>query len=408
MFKKTLVAAAIGALSISAYAADVTVYGVIDYGMVYNHDKAELSVKVTDDARLSASAKEDSFTMDSGVNSATRFGLRGSEDLGNGLKVGFKLENGFSSDSGKLGEDRLFGREATVNVSGDFGTVYMGRLGTLVSDTGSVGFYGAMASAFGSGWSDNIAGHTKVMGAYTSRLDNVIAYVSPTFAGTTIYAQYAMGGDDGVGTENKTTADRYAALGAKWAGGPFEVGALVDWTNKSNRKMNNDPIVDYTIEDAYTFNLAGSYDCGFAKTFLAVQYFKDATDASGILSTIGDYAEAAGATEKVVKDGLRLFSVDGFGVHVSTQFDALGGTWKAGIGYMDGEVNVNVADFDGNTPDIKAYTASVGYEYALSKRTTLYTGMGYVQREIKYSDADISIKAEDKAYDFVAGLVHRF
>lgn len=46
MFKKTLVAAAIGALSISAYAADVTVYGVIDYGMVYNHDKAELSVKV--------------------------------------------------------------------------------------------------------------------------------------------------------------------------------------------------------------------------------------------------------------------------------------------------------------------------------------------------------------------------
>ena len=71
--------------------------------------------------------------MDSGVNSATRFGLRGSEDLGNGLKVGFKLENGFSSDSGKLGEDRLFGREATVNVSGDFGTVYMGRLGTLVS-----------------------------------------------------------------------------------------------------------------------------------------------------------------------------------------------------------------------------------------------------------------------------------
>ena len=409
MFKKTLVAAAIGALSISAaYAADVTVYGVIDYGMVYNHDKAELSVKVTDDARLSASAKEDSFTMDSGVNSATRFGLRGSEDLGNGLKVGFKLENGFSSDSGKLGEDRLFGREATVNVSGDFGTVYMGRLGTLVSDTGSVGFYGAMASAFGSGWSDNIAGHTKVMGAYTSRLDNVIAYVSPTFAGTTIYAQYAMGGDDGVGTENKTTADRYAALGAKWAGGPFEVGALVDWTNKSNRKMNNDSIVDYTIEDAYTFNLAGSYDCGFAKTFLAVQYFKDATDASGILSTIGDYAEAAGVVEKDVEDALRLFSVDGFGVHVSTQFDALGGTWKAGIGYMDGEVNVNVADFDGNTPDIKAYTASVGYEYALSKRTTLYTGMGYVQREIKYSNADISIKAEDKAYDFVAGLVHRF
>ena len=403
MFKKTILVAGLGAISAGAYAADVELYGVVDTGLKYTHEKWQEKSAAGKDTE-----KDQSFTMESGTNSATRFGLRGSEDLGNGLKVGFKLENGFSSDTGALGENRIFGREASVNVSGDFGTVYAGRMGILRSDTGSVGFYGAMASAFGSGWADNIAGHTKVMGAYTSRLDNVIAYVSPTFAGTTIYAQYAMGGDDGVGTENKTTADRYAALGAKWAGGPFEVGALVDWTNKSNRKMNDDTIVDYTIEDTYTFNLAGSYDCGFAKTFLAVQYFKDATDASGILSTIGDYAEAAGATEKEVEDSLRLFSVDGFGVHVSTQFDALGGTWKAGIGYMDGEVNVNEADFDGNTPDIKAYTASVGYEYALSKRTTLYTGMGYVQREIKSSDADISIKAEDKAYDFVAGLVHRF
>ena len=403
MFKKTLVAAAIGALSISAYAADVTVYGVIDYGMVYNHTKVEQTA-VGGDVRDSYSTKEDSFTMDSGVNSATRFGLRGSEDLGNGLKVGFKLENGFSSDSGKLGEDRLFGREATVNVSGDFGTVYMGRLGTLVSDTGSVGFYGAMASAFGSGWSDNIAGHTKVMAAYTSRLDNVIAYVSPTFAGTTVYAQYAMGGDDKVGTENKTTANRYAALGAKWAGGPFEVGALVDWTNKSNRAVMDDgdpaaPLTgdQYSIEDAYTFNLAGSYDCGFAKTFLAVQYFKDASDAAGILGEY-DYTD----------DELRLMSVDGFGVHLSTQFDALGGTWKAGIGYMDGEVNYNAVEDADMSGDIKAYTLSVGYEYALSKRTTLYTGMGYVQRELKDRGEDYHGKDEVKGYDFTAGLVHRF
>lgn len=408
MFKKTLVAAAIGALPISAYAADVNVYGVIDYGMVYNHTKYE--------ATDSDSIKEDSFTMDSGVNSATRFGLRGSEDLGNGLKVGFKLENGFSSDSGKLGEDRLFGREATVNVSGGFGTVYMGRLGTLVSDTGSVGFYGAMASAFGSGWSDNIAGHTKVMAAYTSRLDNVIAYVSPTFAGTTIYAQYAMGGDDG-GDENKTNTDRYAALGAKWAGGPFEVGALVDWTNKSNAVLKIGTTTlgsnDYTIEDAYTFNLAGSYDCGFAKTFLAVQYFKDASDAAGILGTTMDLVEISGFTDDDYDAVRRVFSFDGFGVHLSTQFDALGGTWKAGIGYMDGEANVNstyaaVPSFEAK-PDLKAYTASVGYEYALSKRTTLYTGMGYVQREVEFTETNsTSTKYEGKAYDFVAGLVHRF
>ena len=60
-----------------------------------------------------------------------------------------------------------------------------------------------MASAFGSGWSDNIAGHTFVMADYVSRRDNVLTYVSPEFAGTTLYAQYAMGGDDKIGSKTR-------------------------------------------------------------------------------------------------------------------------------------------------------------------------------------------------------------
>lgn len=80
-------------------------------------------------------------------------------------------------------------------------------MGTLVSDAGSVGFYGSMASALATGWSDNIA----VMANYSSRYDNTIAYVSPEFAGVTIYAQYAMGDTN----ENKASNDRYAALGAE-------------------------------------------------------------------------------------------------------------------------------------------------------------------------------------------------
>ncbi len=350
--------------------------------------------------------------MESGTNSATRFGLRGSEDLGNGLKVGFKLENGFSSDTGALGEKRLFGREASVNVSGDFGTVYAGRMGILRSDTGSVGFYGAMASAFGSGWSDNIAGHTFVMADYVSRRDNVLTYVSPEFAGTTLYAQYAMGGDDGVGTENKTTADRYAALGVKWAGGPFEVGALVDWQNKSNRdvKFGEDtlPRSVYSIKDAYTVNLAGSYDCGFAKTYLALQYFKDANDVAGLISEVPSIFNASHPAQF-----MRLLTVTGYGVHLSTAFDALGGSWKAGIGYMDGDADLHVADqhfadTKGFNGDIKAYTASVGYEYALSKRTMVYTGMGYTQRELDMTYDQENRKDTVKGFDFAMGLVHRF
>jgi len=84
-------------------------------------------------------------------------------------------------------------------------------MGTLVSDAGSVGFYGSMAFALATGWSDNIAGHNAVMANYSSRYDNTIAYVSPEFAGVTIYAQYAMGDTN----ENKASNDRYAALGAE-------------------------------------------------------------------------------------------------------------------------------------------------------------------------------------------------
>ena len=404
MFKKTILIAALGAISAGAYAADVELYGVVDTGLKYTHEKWQEKSAAGKDTE-----KDQSFTMESGTNSATRFGLRGSEDLGNGLKVGFKLENGFSSDTGALGENRIFGREASVNVSGDFGTVYAGRMGILRSDTGSVGFYGAMASAFGSGWSDNIAGHTFVMADYVSRRDNVLTYVSPEFAGTTLYAQYAMGGDDKIGSENKTTADRYAAIGAKWAGGPFEVGALVDWQNKSNRDVtiNNYtlPRGSYSIKDAYTVNLAGSYDCGFAKTYLALQYFKDANDGAGLISEVASTYSANDAAQV-----MRLLTVTGYGVHLSTAFDALGGSWKADIGYMDGDADLHVADTKGFNGDVKAYTASVGYEYALSKRTMVYTGMGYTQREldVTFTDAQGNSKDTVKGFDFAMGLVHRF
>ena len=89
--------------------------------------------------------------------------------------------------------------------------ILAGETCVLVSDAGSVGFYGSMASALATGWSDNIAGHNAVMANYSSRYDNTIAYVSPEFAGVTIYAQYAMGDTN----ENKASNDRYAALGAE-------------------------------------------------------------------------------------------------------------------------------------------------------------------------------------------------
>lgn len=102
--KKTLAALSVlGAFAGSSVAADVTLYGVIDTGLVYQHADADLPDVDT----------VDTFQMKSGVTAGSRFGLKGTEDLGNGLKIGFVLENGFVSDTGSFTQNnRLFGREA--------------------------------------------------------------------------------------------------------------------------------------------------------------------------------------------------------------------------------------------------------------------------------------------------------
>ena len=82
--KKTLAALAVlGAFAGSALAADVTLYGLVDYGFSYQHSDG--------DAQADA---EDSFTMKSGMNSGSRFGLKGTEDLGNGLRWASSLKTG--------------------------------------------------------------------------------------------------------------------------------------------------------------------------------------------------------------------------------------------------------------------------------------------------------------------------
>ena len=127
--KKTLAAVAVlGAIAAgSVAAADVTLYGVVDYSLKYSRVDSD---KANEDA-------VNNFEMASGAQSGSRFGLKGVEDLGNGMKVGFVLENGFSADDGSLLQGRrLFGRESQVFVNGAFGEVSFGRVGQLVSGNG--------------------------------------------------------------------------------------------------------------------------------------------------------------------------------------------------------------------------------------------------------------------------------
>lgn len=77
---------------------------------------------------------------------------------------------------------------------------------------------------------------------------------------------------------------------------------------------------------------------------------------------------------------------------------------KAGIGYMDADIDYAN---DGQVADSKVYTAAFGYEYSLSKRTLVYTGLGYTKRELDANYEGVTGSWEE-GYDFALGLVHKF
>ena len=405
MFKKTLAAVAVCGAFGSAMAADVQIYGRIDAGLSYVDQQTEASFFDGFDSYNGNIQDDQSFSMDSGNSTGSRFGIKGSEDLGNGLKVGFVLENGFKSDTGALSSDgTIFDREATLSLSGGFGTVYAGRMGTLISDSGSVGFYAGAVSPFGTGWG-YISGHTAVMADFSTRYSNTIAYVSPEFAGTKVYAQYAMGDT----TENESTDDRYFAVGALYTNGPLQVATLVDYTNKQSCFTFGQPYT-HDLDDTWTLNLGGSYDFGPAKTYVATQYFKNAGDASNIFGSIIDGIGMTG----VDKDfALAALAIDGYGLNIGADIPAFGGLVKVSAGYMDGEVD-SYAGYDLNAYDsqidVKAYALSAAYQYDLSKRTQFYTAAGYTYRELELAPVGVPGKfsLEQDTYQVMAGIVHKF
>lgn len=382
MQKKLIAVAVLGAcVAGSAFAANVDVYGLIDTGLSYVHyDETGLS-----DAK-------DTLSLDSGTSSGNRWGLKGSEDLGNGYQVGFVLESGFDADTGALGAGGIFGREATLRVSGPFGSIYAGRMGRIGSDAGSVGFYAGSVSPFGSGWG-KMAGHFAVTANYDSRYNNALAYVSPKVGPVTVYAQYTMGNT----TENESGDDRLFSLGAQADFGALQVLGLVEYLNKKS-VAGTTVYDDSQYDDSYTINLGGSYDFSVAKVFLAGQYFKAAPNYAGMKA---NYAE-------LVKENEWRYSFDGFGVNVGATAPIGAGEFLVSAGYGKGDLNIDTKDAKRSAD---AYIIQVGYTYPFSKRTNLYAGAGYMQTSMEdgitntdgtYSDKDF------KTTQVMFGLLHKF
>ena len=200
MKKSLLALAALGTFAGVAHAqSSVTLYGIIDEGFNINTN----------------SGGQHLYNLSSGVLQGSRFGLRGTEDLGGGLKAIFVLENGFDVNSGKLGQGGLmFGRQAYVGLSSQAGTVTLGRQYDSVVD-----YVGPLEA--GDQWGGYIAAHPGDLDNFNNayRTNNTVKFASKNYGGLTFGGTYSFGGKAGDFSSNQIWS-----LGAGYANGPLVLG----------------------------------------------------------------------------------------------------------------------------------------------------------------------------------------
>ncbi|MBN3853285.1 porin [Paraburkholderia sp. Ac-20340] len=180
----------------------VTLYGVADTGIAYvNH----------------ASGSKNAVTMSSGNLSGSRWGLKGSEDLGGGLKSVFQLESGFNINTGAAGQgSRLFGRRAFVGLSSaDWGTLTAGRqyeasVDMIQAITGD-NYFSTMFTTPG-----DIDNNDNDM-----RVNNSIKYLSPNWKGLQVEVVYGFSGLAGQTGQGYTYSG-----GVSYANGPLNLAAM--------------------------------------------------------------------------------------------------------------------------------------------------------------------------------------
>ncbi|MDB5793227.1 MAG: porin [Massilia sp.] len=194
---KVLAAALITTLPLFAHAqSNVTVYGIMD---------AAVAIEDT-----GAPGEQRRTVINSGNQSSSRLGLRGTEDLGNGLKAIFNIEAGVSIDTGAA-DSALFGRRSVVGLQGGFGQLTVGREYSPIASVAAAtdvfgqGFYGSNLSAF---TTDRL----------TRRMSNSVNFKSAPMAGLTLLAAY------GAGERSVDPSGDLMGLALEYANGPFYAG----------------------------------------------------------------------------------------------------------------------------------------------------------------------------------------
>ncbi len=352
--KKTLLAAALiaGFAGVAQAETSVTLYGILDGGIGYQKIEAG-----------DASAKKTG--MINGIQSGNRWGLKGSEDLGNGLRAVFQLESGFDLGTGNSAQGgRLFGRQATLGLAGDsWGQLDLGRQTNVSSK-----YFGAI-DPFGLGFSQANVG-TTFSSVNTVRWDNMVMYQTPNFSGFQFGVGYSFntngtqGWDvDAPGVTNPDDENnRGITTGLRYANGPIAVALTYDQS-----KVEAD---DVTIKQ---WNIGGAYDFEVVKAHAAFGQTRNGLFSSGITDELG--VNPFGGLNL---DGLKINSY-------MAGLSAPIGNGKILASWQMADPRSNPDALVGDLEKTQIY--SLGYTYGLSKRTNVYAIGSYAKNAYFSDDA---------------------
>jgi len=357
------------AITSQAFAqSSVTLYGVIDTGIGYIHNSQ------TSQGNQSTQVKFGGALMGS------RWGVRGSEDLGSGVSAIFQLENGYNPGTGALGQGgRLFGRSAIVGLSSHLGTIKLGRTYDPVTDlvqplTEDNFFSGLFATP---GDVDNYDNDLRV--------SNAIKYISPMMSGVQIEALYAFGGVAGSPGSGQT----YSAA-ISYTSGPL--GAAVGYLHADGGNTLTNGIRTWTSSSDSLFFSAINQGFASAKSIDIIH--------AGVQYILGQFTVGVGYSHSQYSrdansrftDAARFNNGAAY-VNYAPRSDVL-----LGVGYNFTKLN--------GPANASYHQANLGAQYLLSKRTSIYWTAGYQKANgtnLSAAGALISAQASVGSYGVNSG-----
>lgn len=376
-FKTTLLAMAVSAAAFSVQAAQVSLYGSVSTGVLYQN-QASLS----GGQGATNQESKDSFTMESGFWGDSIWGITGEEDLGNGWTVGFTLENEFGSDTGEMAgadEGVLFDSQAYLRIGNDFVNIAFGNIGGLASAGGDFDLicgFDPMEAYVG------VAG----LGAFASKdyASGNMAVVEVTPMEGLKVSLMGNTGDDDSSEPKWSDRDHYYGLGVSYENGPLALAAIAEM-----RKYNR--VADWADnDDSWTFTVAAAYDFEVIRPSFVYQHASKTREFAA--------GEISGAA----------YNFDSFMLGATAPLGQ--GTLRASVQYVKGE-NDAVSDEEGS-----ATILGLAYTYDMSKRTTLYGAAFYsvggdgLDKDLGTNEKAFGLmdRAEYNSVGFGVGLVHTF